>query len=985
MIGKVKKYIKFVIPIGPKPKNIMDIKRIRRFAGTIVAFSMLSAGTTGKISGTIADSETGGALTGANIIVEGTSLGTASTMDGSYYILNVPPGNYTVRCMMIGYGSMRMTDVSVAVDLTTSLDFELSVEAIQGAVVTVVAERAMVTRDLTASTAVIGAEEFQLLPVTELSEALELQAGFVDGHLRGGRSGEVAYWIDGVPVTDVYDGGTVVDVNKNAVDEMQVISGAFNAEYGQAMSGIVNIVTKDGSDDFGGSVTLYSGDFLSQHNNIFMNIDDFGLLTTKNAELSLHGAIIPDKLFFYTTVRNIYYQGALEGRRLYRPNSMVLFYRDEDGNGANYTVGSNDQIDSLIVYQISSEYGIDASDQAVYDSMYTQLKNIHSSGVGDSAYVPMNWNRKLYGQLKLIYKFSPTAKLRFSVINDDVTYQDYAREYRYNPDGILTRNRTGLTSILQFQQSLGLTTYYTAGLTQFKKAYSHRTYSKKDEHLYVHPLFGAQEPYSFKTGGTDNNVFSRNTTTNTFKFDLTSQVNRENLVKTGLEYRVHELKYSSVNLQPPMNKVAIVPILEGGYLGSPVSMDDSTIHSSSYTFEPIEASVYIQDKIEFDELIINGGFRIDYFDPKGRILADPSDPSIYSPIRPTNRYHDLNGNGVRDEGEADVTLAERQAYWYRETTAKWKISPRLGVSFPITDRGVIHFSYGHFFQVPRFELLYQNPDYDLSQGTGNIGVVGNADLKPEKTVSGELGLQQQLTSNLAVEITGYFRDIRDLTGTRSDEIILFGGSAKYSKMANSDFAYIRGLVLAFNMRETNGWSGSIDYTYQIAKGTASSPEDARNSLTNNSLPEIQIIPLDWDQAHTMNATATYTGRNFGSSFIAQMGTGLPYTPESVQDISSLIENSSRKPITWNVDMRAYYRPSFMKNRMTLFLRVSNLFDHLNQTGVYDDSGVADRTVDLARAEKTNPPEFINTIKDWYRNETFYSDPRRVEFGVTYDF
>ncbi len=108
------------------------------------------------------------------------------------------------------------------------------------------------------------------LPITEISDILELQAGFVDGHLRGGRSGEVADWIDGVPVTDVYDGNTVVDVNKNAVEEMQVISGAFNAEYGQAMSGIVNIVTKDAFNDFRGGLTFYSGDFLSSHNELYI-------------------------------------------------------------------------------------------------------------------------------------------------------------------------------------------------------------------------------------------------------------------------------------------------------------------------------------------------------------------------------------------------------------------------------------------------------------------------------------------------------------------------------------------------------------------------------------------------------------------------------------------------------------------------------------------------------------------------------------------
>ncbi len=167
-------------------------------------------------------------------------------------------------------------------------------------------------------------------------------------------------------------------------------------------------------------------------------------------------------------------------------------------------------------------------------------------------------------------------------------------------------------------------------------------------------------------------------------------------------------------------------------------MADSTIHTSRYNNKPFEFSGYIQDKIEFDELIVNAGVRFDYFDPKGRVLSDPSDPSIYNPIRPENRYQDLNENGIQDNGEPIVTNADREEYWYEDTEAKWKISPRLGVSFPITERGVVHFSYGHFFQIPRFELLYENPDFDLDQGTGNVGVIGNADLRPEKTVSGEI-------------------------------------------------------------------------------------------------------------------------------------------------------------------------------------------------------------------------------------------------------
>ena len=233
----------------------------------------LAAGITGKVFGTITDASTGEPLIGCNVILQGTSFGAATNLDGTYIVINIPPGKYTVTASMIGYAKSNVTDVIVRSDLTTTINISITQEAISGDEVTVVAERPLITKDLTASTAIIDGGMIDKLPVTEVAEVLELQAGFVQGHLRGGRSGEVAYWVDGVPMTDVFDGGTIVDVNTSAISEMQVISGAFNAEYGQAMSGIVNIVTKDGSDTFRGNATIYGGDFISNKSNLYDNIN----------------------------------------------------------------------------------------------------------------------------------------------------------------------------------------------------------------------------------------------------------------------------------------------------------------------------------------------------------------------------------------------------------------------------------------------------------------------------------------------------------------------------------------------------------------------------------------------------------------------------------------------------------------------------------------------------------------------------------------
>ncbi|MFA6235327.1 MAG: TonB-dependent receptor, partial [Bacteroidota bacterium] len=177
---------------------------------------LLLAGTSGKIAGKVIDTETGEGIPGVNIILVGTTMGAATNLDGEYTILNVPPGTYELKASAIGYSPVAVRDVRVNIDLTTRINVNMGEAVLQlNEEVVITATRPLVRKDLTASTSVVGSEEIASLPVTEVSEVLNLQAGYINGHVRGGRQGEVAYWIDGVPVTDVYDGGTVVEVNKS--------------------------------------------------------------------------------------------------------------------------------------------------------------------------------------------------------------------------------------------------------------------------------------------------------------------------------------------------------------------------------------------------------------------------------------------------------------------------------------------------------------------------------------------------------------------------------------------------------------------------------------------------------------------------------------------------------------------------------------------------------------------------------------------------
>ena len=244
-----------------------------KFIITIFLLSqLLYAGTTGKISGRVAD-ENDEPLIGCNIIVKGTSYGAATNLEGEYFILNVPPGIYQISASMIGYGTVTIEGAQVIVDLTARADFSLRPETIEGEEIVVTAEKPTVRLDQTSMSAVVSSEDIENLPVTDVGDIIELQAGIVRDpnggfHVRGGRSSEVSFWVDGVATTDSYDGSSGLEIENAGIQEVQVISGTFNAEYGQAMSGIVNVVTKDGGQNYDGNLDFYAGGYHSNHSDI---------------------------------------------------------------------------------------------------------------------------------------------------------------------------------------------------------------------------------------------------------------------------------------------------------------------------------------------------------------------------------------------------------------------------------------------------------------------------------------------------------------------------------------------------------------------------------------------------------------------------------------------------------------------------------------------------------------------------------------------
>jgi len=318
------------------------------------------AGTTGKIAGKVVDAGTGGALPNANVIVNAQvvngeeipldmPIGAATNMKGEYFILNVRPGTYVVKVLYIGYQSISKKPISVAVDRTTKVNFELEPQTIEGEEVVVTAERELIVKDRTSASAKISDEDIKALPVENFQDVIEIQAGVTKGldgslHIRGGRSSEIQYYVDGIVVSNPFTNSIALPVENNAIQELEVISGTFNAEYGQAMSGIVNIVTKEGTDRFNGNFTTYFGDFVSKHTDEFNNIDNFNPVAQQYYETSLSGPLLFNDLKFFASGRFVDQENWLYGDRRFLTSDSSNFSATNPDDWYIEKIGDNKKV-----------------------------------------------------------------------------------------------------------------------------------------------------------------------------------------------------------------------------------------------------------------------------------------------------------------------------------------------------------------------------------------------------------------------------------------------------------------------------------------------------------------------------------------------------------------------------------------------------------------------------------------------------------------
>jgi TonB dependent receptor-like, beta-barrel/CarboxypepD_reg-like domain/TonB-dependent Receptor Plug Domain len=877
----------------------------------LLSFSV-QAGTTGKIAGRIMDGKTNEPLIAANIILQGTTMGATSDEDGFYFIINIPPGKYNLEVLYIGYDAVVYSDIKVSVDQTTKIDFTLIPETLESETIRVVAERPIVQKDLTSTMAKISGDQISALPIEDITDVVNLQAGVVEGHFRGGRQGEVKYLIDGIAVNDVFSGDFSLQAEVNSIEEVQVLTGTFNAEYGEALSGVVNQITKIPGKDYNGEISTYTGDYVSARNNIFLNIDNYNPTDIFNIQGSIGGPVpgLEEYLRFFLSGRYFKNNGSIYGKRVFNPADSSVFSDDPETR--------------------------------------------YIGATGDNEFVSMNFSNRINIQGKLHIRLGGEKWLVLQGLYQKRNYKEYNHRYRLNPDGDYNRFQNGFLTSASYTHIFSNSTFVDFKASAFLTESKRYVYKNPLDSRYVNPERKRDvSGNAFLSGGTENWHFFNGTDTYTGKIDITSQISNAHLIKAGVDIQQHQLDYKVFQVHVDASSGYVPALSKAG------SFDYNT-----YTNNPLQLAAYIQDKIELDYLVVNVGVRYDYFEPDGIVLNDPNKIAALDALSPP--FPDS---------------------LFSKASAKHQFSPRVGVSYPISEKGAIHISYGHFFQIPPFDFLYRNPNFRIPL-SGNFpdfigNTIGNADLKPQRTTMYEIGLQQELMPYVGMTVTAYAKDIRNLLG---QEIYIKNDFRKFAKYINRDYGFVKGFTISLEKILTNdGFGASIDYTYQIAQGNSSDENAAfENASASTPIEENKkLSPLDWDRTHSLNLTSTFgTPGDYIISFISKLGSGLPYTP-SLQNQRTGLENSDKKPMFFTSDLYITKYLTFGQARATAFLKVYNLFDTANEREVFGDTGRAGTTLELTRAQVA--PRGMNTLKEFFTRPDFYSAPRQIVLGLSYAF
>jgi len=934
-------------------------------------FPFILFAQTGKIVGTVTDAHSGEPLIGANVVLEGTLLGTAADIDGNLLILNVGPGTYSFRASYVGYQDLIIKNIRVSVNLTTEVNFQLQEELLESDAIVIVAERPLINKNVTNSTSIISAQEIENLPLRGVNAIVSQQAGIVnqggDLYIRGSRLDQVAFYLDGVLVNEMVFGGATTWAINNAVEEIQVQAGGYSAEYGGANGGIISTHTKVGGENYHINVELVTDNFAP------VGEEYLGGYSYGQSEhvLTFSGPVVPSykNLKFFVAANNLFYR------------SLPRFYIGIDEKG---------------VY----DPALAASGRAdTFDVYYPEGYEVNSH---QNTY-------KIQGNLT--WDLSPVT-LRFNGSYKYTEGKNGADIIWYN-----SRDRVGInqgqtiTAGLKFTHVLSGRSFYDVSVTYFNDfaiphmdpIFKHNitAYGDSIENSKVGTLLegDGEMPIDYSAYGLDfrsrtqpyNWYVKQRQKTWRIAANFLYQLGKHNEIKMGGDYSIYEIRRyenwgpefiaglaRSVADRDPRDIYAYLNNYGYDIYGN---QTDIGVQAPKY---PVFAGLYIQDKIEYNDLIVNAGLRFDYF------FTDDQEF-----INPHNIQFDEND------------IVDPSAL--RDLDAFTMLSPRLGFSFPVTEKTIFHAQYGKFYQQSRLRDIYKSYD-EASDAVKGGGWVGYG-IKPERTTQYEIGFRQQLGPSFAFDLTAFYKDIKDQIHFRPIYADPEANHELYYAYVNGAFETVKGIEFKVDLRRSSRVAGSFDYTFSNAQGTGSKSWEMHR-VGGEATGEIeflqQIAPVSFNQTHRGSVNLDYRFgmgdggpvlQRLGLNMLFQFTSGFNYT--RAEDFSWLraLEslNFSTTPWTYRLDIKL--DKSFMIGPVdvNLYLWITNVFNTQNVVQVfntssdaYDDGFLATGTGEtrgdgyaLYGADKQ--ALFEKLYRTMTYDPTNFGPPRQIRLGLRLDY
>jgi outer membrane receptor protein involved in Fe transport len=1012
----------------------------RLLAGlVVVVLCAVATGTaqaqTGKLTGIVTDAQSGVPLEGVQVILQNTGISALTGANGRFFIVNVPPSTYTVLVRRIGYTSAEVRNVLVQIDVTRTVDAELTATgAIGVAEITITAEEVpLVQPGVTGTSTNLRAEEISALPVTNINGVLALQQGFIEVpqntdmisfsesrrnlitpiRIRGGRGGESLTLIDGVPVNNFVYGGQSFDITNEAVEQLDYQRGGFEPQYGNALSGIINIATREGGTNLAGAFRYQTS--------------------------ALGGAMgnRPDELRGYDQLEG-YLSGPIPGTaqrlrfmaagRVLTQADRVLRFDNDVTRGSGAAPGRDPNLgnpQNLDLFPGWRAFG------------YNNLRDITG---------------------KLTYYFTPTAKLSVSGIRYEAQRMPF--DFSWMLMGFYPLNAPAVNNL---EDSLAVA--FNGGVITQPLASAGGNYDAVQGSIYAQrTLFSAKWDHTLgrwaykvragrfnqfadmnfteqfqergitksATDGTDLVFGGEHLITSTIGTDIQGQATDHHQLQFGGAYTKHNVVFSEWE-NVGTNDVFVVP--------------------KYYAAKPWEAAAYIQDRIEYDFLTVKLGVRYDWGAAPGKAFANPRDPTNGTTAREIcdadPGHYTITENNQTYTGFAACALsgtlmteatAGAQSDDFVDAGTRTQFSPRIGVSFPLTERSQVYFNFGRYSQNPLYNNVYTNTgngtvagdslglcsDAAVIPGTdqcypiitniwGTPQFLGNPNLLIEKTTAYEVGFATELGGQYGLQVAAFSKDQFGLTGTRQGGQAADGtryfdvgstyGNAIYSYwvMINQDFQTVRGFEVSLQRRLFNYWGFRLNFGLTQATTNAAAPELETEREQQGDPQNLKEIRSEVDLPASLNAALFFRVgnerpigiglldaivRNASATVTLTARSGFPYTPQfttfGIGTNTQLEQNSGRQPSVLNVDLQADKAFRLSNLQWGVFLRVSNLLDRVNCSQVYASTGNCDGgTVDQDRRRTGNG---VGAGTSTFYDVASYFGPRRqINFGARMSF